>query len=120
MEKLNAEQILDIVSKHYRESDFAYGEWLEFNENFKTPLEGNSLGEKERFVLNELGLGEIKEADSYGGEDCGAEWYKVWYFKDHDLYIRIDGYYQSYNGAEFNDGYGREVKKTEKVITVFE
>lgn len=68
----------------------------------------------------ELGLGECKEIEKYGGEDQGSTWYSVKYFKDHDVYIRTDGYYSSYNGTEFDEGYGYEVKPAQKTITVYE
>lgn len=70
--------------------------------------------------LTSLGLGEIVEVYKYGGEDCGSTWYSVKYFVDHDVYIRTDGYYSSYNGTDFEDGYGDEVKKVERLVTVFE
>lgn len=65
---------------------------------------------------------EFHEVDSYGGEGQGETWYIVYYFPKHDVYIRIDGYYQSYNGTEFYDGWGccKEVKPVKKTITVYE
>lgn len=76
----------------------------------------------EDYDTNELGLGEIKEVQRYGGEDQGSTWYSVKYFKDHDVYIRVDGYYSSYEGTDFYDGWGccSEVKPIEKLITVYE
>lgn len=71
-------------------------------------------------LLNFLGLGKVVDVDSYGGEDKGSEWYVVRHFVDHDVYIRTEGYYQSYNGAEFHEGVGEIVTKKEKTITVFE
>lgn len=51
----------------------------------------------------ELGLGEVEEVEQVGGEDQGSTWYSVQHFTDHDVYIKIDGYYQSYAGTEFED-----------------
>lgn len=68
----------------------------------------------------ELGLGECEEIEQYGGEGEGSTWYSVKYFKDHDVYIRTDGYYTSYHGTDFDDGYGYEVKPAQKTITVYE
>ena len=67
-------------------------------------------------------FGEIVMVDRYGGEGEGETWYVVHHFVDHDLYIRTDGFYQSYNGVEFYDGWGccREVRPKEKTITVYE
>lgn len=71
-------------------------------------------------VLNSLGIGEWEEIEQYGGEDCGSTWYSIKYFKDHDVYIKTNGHYQSYNGTEFYDGYGEEVKPVQKTVTVYE
>ena len=75
---------------------------------------------KGKYILNQLGLGEVEEVIQVGGESQGTTWYSVKYFKDHDVYIRIDGHYTSYNGADIYDGYGREVVPTEKTVVVFE
>lgn len=76
----------------------------------------------EDYDQEELGLGEIKEVDQYGGEDKGSTWYSVKCFVDHDVYIRVDGYYSSYDGTEFYDGWGecKEVHPMQKTITVYE
>jgi len=59
------------------------------------------------------GLGEVKEIDSYGGEDQGSNWYTVKHFVDHDVYIRLEGYYSSYGGTNFNYSDYEEVFPTE-------
>ena len=74
---------------------------------------------QDKWVLDYLGLGEVEEVIQVGGESQGTTWYSVKYFKDHDVYIRIDGHYTSYNGADFYEGYGREVVPTEKTIVVW-
>ena len=99
MEKLTFEEIVAIMAKLEIEVDqFA-------NEDFD-----------EEALENEVGP--WKEVDSYGGEDCGSEWYVVNHFIEHDVYIRVDGYYSSYEGTDF-DGqdftqvYPTEVKRIE-------
>ena len=64
-------------------------------------------------------LGEWTEVESYGGEDQGSQWYSVKYFKDHDIYVRTDGYYQSHYGTDFDD-YGRIVSLKQKTVQVYE
>lgn len=63
-----------------------------------------------------------EEVEQYGGEGKGEEWYSVKYFPDYDVYIRVDGFYQSYSGTDFYEGWGccSEVKKIQKTITVYE
>jgi hypothetical protein len=67
-------------------------------------------------------LGEIKEVKQQGGEGQANTWYSVKYFKDHDVYIRVDGWYSSYNGTDFDDGWNclSEVKPITKEIIVYE
>jgi len=64
-------------------------------------------------------LGDWKVVAQKGGENQGSEWYSVKYFEDHDVYIKIDGWYSSYVDTEF-ENYGVEVKPQEKTITVYE
>lgn len=69
----------------------------------------------------QLGLN-WEEVEQYGGEGQGDTWYSVKYFKDHDVYIKVNGWYQSYNGTEFHSGWDscKEVKPSQKTITVYE
>ncbi len=93
-----AQEILDIIEKNMSVEEFAYKD----------------------YDSEELGLGEVKVVDKYGGEDQGSEWYKVQYFVEHDVYIKTEGWYSSYNGIGFEEGYGEEVRPTQKTITVYE
>ena len=80
-----------------------------------------SRWEHERNVITtKLGLGPVQEIEQHGGEDQGSTWYSIKYFPDHDVYIRTDGYYQSYSGTDFHEGYGKVVTPQQKTITVFE
>lgn len=72
------------------------------------------------FDEEELGLGEIQEVDQYGGEGEGERWWSTKHFIDHDVYIKTRGDYSSYNGIDFDYGYGEEVRPVQKTITVFE
>lgn len=63
-----------------------------------------------------------EEVEQYGGEGQGDTWYSIKYFPDHDIYIKVSGWYQSYDGVNFNS-WGRdccEVKPSQKTITVYE
>lgn len=63
-----------------------------------------------------------KEVDQYGGEGKGDTWYSIKYFKDHDVYLRVDGWYSSYYGTDFADWDDavKEVRPQEKTIIVYE
>lgn len=65
-------------------------------------------------------VGTWEEIEQVGGEGEGETWYSVKYFKDHDVYIRTDGFYSSYNGTDFDEGYGYEVKLVERTVTFYE
>lgn len=105
-----------------------------FNKNFKKQLKMEKLTGKEILELltniswEDLGydnvdwenllFGKVEVTAQYGGEGKGEEYYKVYHFVDHDVYIRIDGFYQSYNGAEFHEA-PYEVKPIQKTIIVY-
>lgn len=71
-------------------------------------------------ITNSLGLGEIKQVNKYGGE--GETWYAVYYFPVHNVYMRIDGYYQSYDGVSFDNEWGcaSKVEPKTKTVIVYE
>lgn len=64
-------------------------------------------------------LGPWTEVAQKGGEDEGSEWYSVKYFSKYNVFVRIDGYYSSYIGTDFEDE-PYEVKPVEKTVTVYE
>lgn len=75
-------------------------------------------------VNKDIGLGpitEITEARN-GGEGLWSNWNRVYYFKDHDVYIKVTGYYSSYNGTDFDEGWDccSEVRPEQKTITVYQ
>lgn len=65
-------------------------------------------------------FGEVKQVYSQGGEGKGENWERVYHFIDHNVYLSMCGYYQSYNGVEFYDYEPTEVKPKQKIITVYE
>lgn len=75
----------------------------------------------EEFNENELGLGKIVNVDVYGGEGKGDTWYRVFHFVDHDVYLKVNGWYSSYEGVDLSGEWNcvKEVKPTEKTITVY-
>jgi len=93
-----AQEILDIIKENMSISEFAY----------------------EDYDSEELGLGKVEEVDRYGGEGQGSTWYSVKHFVEHDVYIRTDGWYSSYDGTYFDEGYGTEVRPVEKTVTFYE
>ena len=65
---------------------------------------------------------EYKGVDSYGGEDQGSDFYSVIHIRnpdnhDEQYYIKFQGWYTSYGGAEYEDWSFVEPKQ--KTITVY-
>ena len=63
-----------------------------------------------------------KGVDSYGGEDQGSDFYSVILIRnpdnhDEQYYIKFQGWYASYNGAEY-EGWSF-VEPKQKTITVY-
>ena len=56
-------------------------------------------------ILGQVGIDSIKYVDSYGGEGQGDNYWSVYIFvhKEQRCYIRFYGYYNSYEGAEYED-----------------
>ena len=116
--KLTGKEILDRVEKIMSVTDFAYWESDKFEDINENYIKDKCTLEEAEAIVEELG--EVEEVDQYGGEGQGETWYSVKLFKDHGVYIRIDGYYESYNGVEFDQGYGEVVEPKQKTITVYE
>lgn len=81
--------------------------------------------DNEEYDELELGLGSIEEVDSHGGSDAGSDYWKVYHFIDHDVYLKIHGWYSSYDSTQW-DGDGSfasgaiQVYPQTKTIVVYE
>ena len=64
-------------------------------------------------------FGKSTEVDSHGGEGSGEEYWTVRYFEEHDVYVRLEGYYSSYEGTNFDDDDYEHVYPHQKTITVY-
>jgi hypothetical protein len=99
MNKLTGAEIISKIEEHYDSvSDFAYdGDYKQV-------------------------AGPNKQVDSTGGEDRGSHWTRTYHFTDHDVYLKVTGYYQSHYGTDFDDGWNcvEEVKPVSKTITIYE
>jgi hypothetical protein len=66
-------------------------------------------------------LGSYKHVEHYGGEDCGSTYYDVIHFVDHDVYVKVSGHWQSYEGLDYS--YGKIfscVRPVEKTTIVYQ
>lgn len=103
--------------------DEAYGDLIHYSlfhsEYNSEPSEWDSDEKKEfRAALTEAGVVCQHEAN-YGGEGQGDDYWSVYSFTrgDEKIYVQFNGWYASYNGAEFTEWFFVEPK--EKVITVW-
>ena len=71
-----------------------------------------------RFTFLDNGITFAQE-DSHGGEGQGEEYWSVYSFTKgaEKVFVKFDGSYQSYSGAEYDDFYF--VEPQEKMITVY-
>jgi hypothetical protein len=65
-----------------------------------------------------LDLTDFKMVDSYGGEGQGDTYYRIFKFESGDkvAHIKFDGYYSSYDGADYQQAFLVEPKE----VTVIE
>lgn len=96
-----------------------YQEILEILKNNLQQVDDLAFGD---FDSVELGLGNAKEETEArtGGEGKGENWQRVWYFEDHNVWIKIQGWYSSYHGTDFT-GWDScsEVAPSQKTITIY-
>jgi hypothetical protein len=81
------------------------------------------LNENNEITIEDLGR--IKVVEQKGGYNdlqegaTGMDWYIVRHFVDHDVYIRLDGHYTSYEGLDIRRAKYKQVKPTERVIVEY-
>lgn len=65
-------------------------------------------------VSNDINLSIV---DSYGGEGEGEQYWAVYEFslRDETVYVQFDGFYSSYNGAEFQEWFFVEPLPVQKI-----
>jgi len=136
MNKLTAQEIIEKLKESELEiSDFAheqiryFGEdqaeldrlWREEKKTLYNDASTLKLEKEARIkAKNRYISGGWEEIDQYGGEGQGDNWWSVKYFPEHDVYLKVHGSYQSYDGTYF-DGWSdvKEVKPVQKTITVY-
>lgn len=116
---MNFQEIVDALQKHYIDyedeeeaNEKGEREYAEGFNQFAEVDEDGSLPE----------TGSWKEVDSHGGSDQGSDWWSVRYFADHDIYIRIHGWYSSYEGFTFEKEWSGDLKQVypyQETVTKF-
>lgn len=70
-------------------------------------------------------LGKVQQIYQEGGSDQGSRWESVMHFIDQNVYIKVCGYYSSYEGVDFGSDLWDstvffEVFPKQKTITIYE
>lgn len=65
-------------------------------------------------------LGEVEISDTSKGSG-DKDWYVVFYYKEHDVYVKVSAYYESYYGVSFDEDWEgiSEVRPSQKVVTIY-
>ncbi len=105
-------------------SGFMYQEDVRYRSEWDTDERGYYISGTRRTILTD-GYKEFEDIkaeflDSYGGEDCGSDYWSVVRFTDDtgSVLVKFQGWYASYNGADYEDWSFVEPKQ--KTITVYE
>lgn len=120
MQKLTFYDINKILERlaDSKSSGFDLSDFLEPDNENETSL-ANMIANK--FFDDYSKIGSFEKvwdngADMDGYGDVSMK--KVFYFKDHDVYVQFKGSWSSYNGIQFESC--KEVKPVTKTITVYE
>lgn len=100
MQKLSYEEIKAILeSELFEEHDLNPEQWMQ--QDIPNYGSGEDLDCEVRDELAKLGAYDL--VDEYGGEGQGDDYYAIYYFKDHDVYVKFSGWYASHYGSEYSD-----------------
>lgn len=107
------EEITQVLgSELFDENDQEPARWM-YEDVYSSADEIEEEGEfKEEFAK----LGKFEMVEDFGGEGQGDDYYKVYHFIDHDVYIQFQGWYASHAGSEYEEMYEvrpEQVTKTE-------
>ncbi len=71
-------------------------------------------------ALDEDIFGKTEVVHEEGGREGGGEYVeRVVHFVDHNVYIKLEGYYSSYNGTEYDDSDYEEVRPKQVEVTIY-
>ena len=88
-----------------------------FMSNYVTNIEDCDEDTDPEFLEALKSLGDFECVEQHGGEGQGEDYYSVFHFKDHDVYIQFQGWYMSHSGSEFEKMF--EVRPEEVMVTQY-
>ncbi len=120
MEKLTFYDIDKILTEiaDRRSSGFELSELLDIDINnlsdLKLQVESDFHVQLDRLGDFEVVSNDESDRDGYGTEPI----YRILYFKEHGIYVKVKGWWSSHGGDNFESM--KEVKPTTKTVTVYE
>jgi len=121
MNKLTFKEIKSIINSDlFANHDHDPEYWMNQNvyssiEEINKSIEKYGYEYSQEFKDEFAKLGKIEMIEHFGGEGKGDDYYTVYYFEDHDIYISFDGWYASHHGSEYNDMSEVRPKKVETI-----
>ena len=100
MNKLTYAEISEILnSKTFETHDHDPSNWM-YGDVYESvdDIENDDDDFKKLF----LKLGKFEMVARHGGEGKGDQYWSVYHFDNHDVYIKFGGWYASHHGAEYN------------------
>ena len=126
MTKLNFEQLKELFD-NFGEDDGDFDSRELINNFFQSEYDSSDYNELIEELSDDsarletiLAIGPWEQMDSYGGEGSGDDYWSVYYFSIHDIYIQFDGWYASSYGSEYQGMfrvYPRQVTSTQYFST---
>jgi hypothetical protein len=101
-----------INSELFYEHDHEPARWM-YEDVYSS---ANKIEEEGEFKEEFKKLGKFEMVEEFGGEGQGDDYYAVYHFIDHDVYIKFQGWYASHRGSEYEEMYEvrpEQVTKTE-------
>jgi hypothetical protein len=117
-------EIIEVLKSNFKNINYFIDEWF-YEDEDELDDDEKELSNNDKHKLVKSILGEWTEIHVSGGCDKGSDWVSVYYFQDHDIYLRVNGYYSSYEGVEFNDTSWdtkeiKEVRPKEVIKVIYE
>ena len=98
-------EIIEVLKSNFKTIHYFLDEYRDeyddYNDDSEETAEKVSNVDKHKQVKTILG--NWKEIHISGGSDRGSDWVSVFHFENHDVYLKVSGYYSSYEGVEFDD-----------------
>jgi hypothetical protein len=114
MTKLTFKELEEIINSDlFEENDLYPRAWMheEVYEN------ADQIDDNPELFTEYSKLGKYEMVEHHGGMDEGSDYYTIYHFIDHDIYIQFQGWYASHHGSEYNEMF--EVKPYEEVVTKY-